>query len=149
TGRSTPCSTRRILYASSVRRAARIRTRSKSRSLAGRRRSMHRFQYKGKELFCESVPVSRVAGSVGTPFYLYSVNTFLDHYDKLAKAFKSVPTTICFSMKANSNLTILKALVNRGAGLDIVSGGELYRAKKVGVAANKIVFASVGKTEAE
>lgn len=110
---------------------------------------MHRFQYKGRELYCESVPVSRVAASVGTPFYLYSVNTFLDHYRKLAHAFRSVPTLICFSMKANSNLTILKALVNDGAGLDIVSGGELYRAKKVGVNPKKIVFASVGKTVSE
>lgn len=110
---------------------------------------MHRFEYKGKELYCESVPVSRVADSVGTPFYLYSVNTFLDHYNKLAKAFKSVPTTICFSMKANSNLTVLQALVNHGAGLDIVSGGELARAKKVGVDPKKIVFASVGKTVTE
>ena len=110
---------------------------------------MHRFEFKGKELYCESVPVSRVAASVGTPFYLYSVNTFLDHYNKLAKAFSSVPTTICFSMKANSNLTILQALVNRGAGLDVVSGGELARAKRVGVDPKKIVFASVGKTVAE
>ncbi len=110
---------------------------------------MHRFEYKGKELYCEGVPVSRVAASVGTPFYLYSVNTFLDHYNKLAKAFESVPTTICFSMKANSNLTILQALVNHGAGLDIVSGGELVRAKKVGVDSKKIVFASVGKTVTE
>ena len=110
---------------------------------------MHRFEYKGKDLYCENVPVSRVADAVGTPFYLYSVNTFLDHFDKLAKAFKPVPTTICFSMKANSNLTILKALVNRGAGLDVVSGGELVRAKAVGVNPKKIVFASVGKTVAE
>jgi diaminopimelate decarboxylase len=110
---------------------------------------MHRFSYKHSELCAESVAVSRVAASVGTPFYLYSVNTFLDHYKKLADAFKSVPTTICFSMKANSNLTILKALVNHGAGLDIVSGGELARAKKVGVDPKKIVFASVGKTVAE
>jgi len=110
---------------------------------------VHRFEYKGKELYCEGVPVARVAASVGTPFYLYSVNTFLDHYNKLAKAFSSIPTTICFSMKANSNLTILQALVNHGAGLDIVSGGELARAKKVGVDPKKIVFASVGKTVAE
>lgn len=109
----------------------------------------HRFAYKGKELHCENVAVSKVAAAVGTPFYLYSVNTFLDHFHKLAKAFKPVPTTICFSMKANSNLTILKALVNNGAGLDIVSGGELVRAKKVGVDPQKIVFASVGKTVAE
>ena len=110
---------------------------------------MHRFQYRGRELYCESVPVSRIAAKVGTPFYLYSIQTFLDHYLKLKKAFASVETLICFSMKANSNLTVLKSLVNHGAGLDIVSGGELFRAKKVGVAPQKIVFASVGKTAAE
>ena len=112
-------------------------------------KNMHRYGYKGKEFYFENVPVKKVAAEVGTPFYLYSVNTFLDHYHKLAKAFRSIPTLICFSMKANSNLTILKSLVNQGAGLDIVSGGELYRAKKVGVDPQKIVFASVGKTEEE
>ena len=110
---------------------------------------MHRFEYKGKELHCEETPVERVAASVGTPFYLYSIQTFLDHFLKLKKAFEAVDTLICFSMKANSNLTVLKALVNQGAGLDIVSGGELFRAKKVGVNPQKIVFASVGKTAAE
>ena len=110
---------------------------------------MHRFEYKGKELFCEETPVSKVAAEVGTPFYLYSIQTFLDHFLKLKKAFASVETLICFSMKANSNLTVLKALVARGAGLDIVSGGELFRAKKVGVNPQRIVFASVGKTEGE
>jgi diaminopimelate decarboxylase len=110
---------------------------------------MHRFEYKGKELFCESVPVSRIAKEVGTPFYLYSIQTFLDHFLKLRKAFGSVNPLICFSMKANSNLTVLKALVNQGSGLDIVSGGELYKARKVGVDPKKIVFASVGKTEQE
>ncbi len=112
-------------------------------------KNMHRYGYKGKEFYFENVPVKKVAAEVGTPFYLYSVNTFLDHYHKLAKAFSSIPTLICFSMKANSNLTILKSLVNQGAGLDIVSGGELYRAKKVGVDPQKIVFASVGKTVPE
>ncbi len=110
---------------------------------------MHRFHYKGRELYCESVPISKIATKVGTPFYLYSIQTFLDHFLKLKKAFASVETLICFSMKANSNLTVLKALVNEGAGLDIVSGGELFRAKKVGVSPQKIVFASVGKTAAE
>jgi diaminopimelate decarboxylase len=86
---------------------------------------------------------------VGTPFYLYSIQTFLDHFLKLKKAFASVETLICFSMKANSNLTVLKTLVNHGAGLDIVSGGELFRAKEVRVNSQKIVFASVGKTAAE
>ncbi len=110
---------------------------------------MHRFNYKGKELYCESTPVSKIASVVGTPFYLYSIQTFLDHFLKLKKAFASIETLICFSMKANSNLTVLKALVNQGAGLDIVSGGELFRAKKVGVHSKKIVFASVGKTATE
>ncbi len=110
---------------------------------------MHRFQYKGKELYCEETPVSRVAKEIGTPFYLYSIGTFLDHYLKLKKAFEPANPLICFSMKANSNLTVLKALVEKGSGLDIVSGGELFRAKKVGVDPQKIVYASVGKTEAE
>lgn len=110
---------------------------------------MHRFGYKGRELYCEQTPVSKIAASVGTPFYLYSIGTFLDHFLKLKKAFAPVDPLICFSMKANSNLTVLKALVSRGSGLDIVSRGELFRAKKVGVDAIKIVFASVGKTELE
>ena len=110
---------------------------------------MHRFEFKGRELYCEDVPVSKIAREAGTPFYLYSVRTFLDHYLKLKDAFKSVKPLICFSMKANSNLTILKSLVEHGSGLDIVSGGELFRAKKVGVDSQKIVFASVGKTEKE
>lgn len=110
---------------------------------------MHFFQYKNDKLHAEAVPVAKIAKEVGTPFYLYSIGTFLDHYLKLKNAFKAVDTTICFSMKANSNLTVLKALVNHGAGLDIVSGGELVRAKKVGVQPKKIVYASVGKTEQE
>ncbi|MBI2095570.1 MAG: diaminopimelate decarboxylase, partial [Candidatus Omnitrophica bacterium] len=110
---------------------------------------MHRFQYVGKQLYCEETPVARIARDVGTPFYLYSINTFLDHYLKLKDAFRSVDPLICFSAKANSNLTVLKALAERGAGLDIVSGGELFRAKSVGVDSKKVVFASVGKTAGE
>ena len=110
---------------------------------------MHRFHFKGNELHAEGVPVGRIARAVGTPLYLYSIGTFLDHYLKLKDAFRSARPLICFSMKANSNLTVLKALVARGSGLDIVSGGELYRAKKVGVEPKKIVYASVGKTEGE
>lgn len=110
---------------------------------------MHRFGYKGREFYCENVPVGRIAAQVGTPFYLYSIGTFLDHYRKLKEAFSRVDPIICFSMKANSNLTVLKALVNQGSGLDVVSGGELDRAKRVGVDPSKIVFASVGKTESE
>ena len=110
---------------------------------------MHRFHYKRKELYCEETPISRIAQKVGTPFYLYSIGTFLDHFLKLKKAFEPANPLICFSMKANSNLTVLKALVKQGSGLDIVSGGELFKAKKVGVDPQKIVYASVGKTEAE
>ncbi|MBI3253072.1 MAG: diaminopimelate decarboxylase [Candidatus Omnitrophica bacterium] len=110
---------------------------------------MHRFEYRGREFYCEDVPVRKIAEAVGTPFYLYSIGTFLDHFLKLKAAFKSAGPLICFSMKANSNLTVLKSLVNEGAGLDIVSGGELFRAKKTGVDPKKIVFASVGKTPAE
>ena len=110
---------------------------------------MHQFQFKGRELFAEGVPVSKIAKEVGTPFYLYSIGTFLDHYRKLKLAFKAADPLICFSTKANSNLTVLKALVAHGSGLDIVSGGELYRAAKVGADPSKIVFASVGKKEEE
>ena len=84
---------------------------------------MHRFEYKHKELYCESAPVSKIAQKIGTPFYLYSIGTFLDHFLKLKKAFQPAEPLICFSMKANSNLTVLKALVAHGSGLDIVSGG--------------------------
>ena len=80
---------------------------------------MHRFGYKKGELHCESVAVSKIAKAVGTPFYLYSIGTFLDHYFKLKEAFKEADPLICFSTKANSNLTVLKALVNQGAGLDV------------------------------
>lgn len=110
---------------------------------------MHQFQYKGKEFFAENVPVRKIAQAVGTPFYLYSIGTFLDHFLKLKHAFEPIKPLICFSVKANSNLTVLKALVNQGSGLDIVSGGELRRAKKVGVDPKKIVYASVGKSETE
>ncbi|MBI4971553.1 MAG: diaminopimelate decarboxylase [Candidatus Omnitrophica bacterium] len=110
---------------------------------------MHDFYYNGKELYCEGVAVKDIAAEVGTPFYLYSHKTLTDHYTKLAKAFKSVKPLICFSMKANSNLAVLKSLVKAGAGLDIVSGGELFRALKVGVDPKKIVYAGVGKTRQE
>ncbi len=110
---------------------------------------MHRFEYRGAELYCEDVPVSRIAKSVPTPFYLYSLGTFMDHFLKLKKAFDDIDCLVCFSMKSNSNLTVLRKLLAAGAGLDIVSGGELFRAKRVGADPKKIVYASVGKTEAE
>lgn len=110
---------------------------------------MHDFVYKNKNLFCENIKVQDLAARFGTPLHIYSYNTLMDHFIKLRKAFSAIQALICYSVKANSNLAILKVLVNLGAGLDIVSGGELFRALKVGCPANKIVYASVGKTEAE
>jgi diaminopimelate decarboxylase len=110
---------------------------------------MHDFKFKGNELFCENVKVASIAQKVGTPFYLYSYNTIADHFTKLQKAFAPVNPTICFAMKANGNLAIVKSLIDLGAGIDIVSVGELKKALKVGADPKKIVFASVGKTEEE
>lgn len=110
---------------------------------------MHEFKYKGKELYCEDLAVRSLAQKYGTPLYVYSYHTLIDHYIKLKTAFKKIDPLICYSVKANSNLGILKALVDKGAGLDIVSGGELFRAIKAGCPAKRIVYASVGKTDHE
>lgn len=110
---------------------------------------MHDFHYKNGELYCESVKVSAVAKKVGTPFYLYSHNTLVDHFTKIKKAFAKIDPLICFAMKSNDNLAVLKTLANCGAGFDIVSIGELKKALLVGADPQKIVFASVGKTEEE
>ncbi len=110
---------------------------------------MHDFFYKNNELYCEGVRVRDIAKKTGTPVYIYSHKTFVEHLAKLQKAFRSVKPIICYSMKANSNLAILKSLVNRGSGLDIVSGGELYRAERVGCDPKKVVYAGVGKTREE
>jgi len=90
-----------------------------------------------------------LARRFGTPLYIYSHRTLIEHFNKIKQAFSSVDPLICYSVKANSNLSILNALVNEGAGLDIVSGGELYRAREVRCNPKKIVYASVGKTEKE
>jgi len=110
---------------------------------------MHRFMYKRNNLYCENLKIENIAHEVKTPFYLYSHATLLDHYRKLRDAFVPLKPLICFSMKSNSNLAICRALIKEGAGLDIVSGGELYRALKVGADPKKIVYASVGKTAME
>lgn len=111
---------------------------------------MHYFKYKKNLLYCENIPVKKIADEFGTPLYVYSSQTIIDHYLKLKRAFSSFSNLlICYSVKANSNLSILRLLVNQGAGLDIVSGGELFRAKRVGCPGEKIVYASVGKTDNE
>jgi len=110
---------------------------------------MHEFKYVKGELSCEKRAVRALVAKFGTPLYVYSQGTFMGHFRKLREAFRAVDPLICYSVKANSNLSILRELVKAGAGLDIVSGGELFRALKAGCPARKIVYASVGKTGAE
>jgi diaminopimelate decarboxylase len=110
---------------------------------------MHDFKYRNNRLYCEAVKIEDIARKACTPFYLYSYKTLVDHLRKLQAAFRQVNPLICYSMKANSNSAILRALVKKGAGLDIVSGGELFKALKSGCNPKKIVYASVGKTREE
>ena len=110
---------------------------------------MHEFRYKENDFYCEDVKVAALARAFGTPLYVYSYKTLIDHFRKLKTAFRAVNPLICYSVKANSNLSILKAVEEQGAGLDIVSGGELTRAKKINADPKKIVYASVGKTRQE
>ncbi|MBI4824573.1 MAG: diaminopimelate decarboxylase [Nitrospirae bacterium] len=110
---------------------------------------MHLFRYKGNELYAEDVPVKTLADRYGTPLYVYSSNTLLRHLNAYQDAFDGFPNIICFALKANSNLSILRLLGKNGSGADIVSGGELYRALKAGIPAKRIVYAGVGKTEDE
>jgi diaminopimelate decarboxylase len=106
---------------------------------------MNYFHYKDNELWCEEMPVSTIARDVGTPFYLYSYRTIERHFTVFDEAFAQVPHMICFSAKANSNVAILSVLARMGGGVDIVSGGELYRALCAGVDPRKIVYSGVGK----
>lgn len=110
---------------------------------------MHDFEYHQGELYCEQVPISRIAKEVGTPCYVYSHSTLIRHFRAYDSAFKNIPHVIAFAMKSNSNLAILSLMAKEGSGVDIVSGGELFRAMKSGVPASKIVFAGVGKTADE
>jgi len=110
---------------------------------------MHEFKFRHNELYCENVRVCEIADTVGTPLYLYSYKTLMDHFMKLRRSLRPVRPLICFSVKSNSNLAVIRALVKAGAGLDIVSGGELYRAKLAGARPRTIVYAGVGKKEQE
>lgn len=110
---------------------------------------MHHFDYKNGTLHCENVPLEKIAAEVGTPFYCYSNETLLRHYRVFDEAFADVPHLVCFAVKANSNIGVLRELVKAGAGCDIVSGGELFRALKAGCDPRKVVFAGVGKTAEE
>lgn len=110
---------------------------------------MNHFESRDGALHCEAVPLSRIAEQLGTPTYVYSTATLTRHLSVVQQAFARVPTLICYSVKANSNLAVLKLFAKGGAGFDIVSGGELERVRRVGGDARKVVFAGVGKTEAE
>jgi diaminopimelate decarboxylase len=110
---------------------------------------VNHFQRRGDDLYCEEVPVARVASEVGTPVYIYSHATLTRHYQALDEAFAEVPHLICFALKANANLAVLKLFADMGGGLDVVSGGELFRGLKVGVPPERIVYAGVGKSRDE
>ncbi len=110
---------------------------------------MHDFLYKNGKLYCEGVPVSSIAQRVGTPFYCYSSSTLASHYHAFDQAFAGVPNVICFALKSNSNGAVIRVLGREGAGADIVSGGELFRALRAGIDPKKIVYAGVGKRRDE
>lgn len=106
---------------------------------------MNDFQYRDQQLFCENVPIDRIAASVGTPFYAYSYRTLKRHFRVFDEAFTDLPHLTCFAIKSNSNIAILRLFIEEGSGVDIVSGGELYRAIQAGVDPQKVVYSGVGK----
>ncbi len=110
---------------------------------------MHHFSYRDGILHAEDVRIDTLAREVGTPFYCYSTATLVRHYRVFAEAFTGRDTLICYSIKANSNLSVIKTLAREGAGMDVVSEGELRRALAVGVPPSRIVFSGVGKTREE
>lgn len=106
---------------------------------------MHHFHYRDNELYCEDVPIQKIAAQVGTPLYLYSHATLKRHFIIFNEAFEGIDRLVCYSAKANTNLALLKLFANLGGGLDIVSGGELYRGLKAGFSPDRIVYSGVGK----
>ena len=110
---------------------------------------MHHFHYTNNELYCENVPVSEITAKLGTPLYLYSRATLTRHFQAFDNGFSDIGHLTCFAVKSCSNLAILQQFAAMGAGADIVSGGELFRALKAGIDPKKIIYSGVGKTEAE
>ena len=110
---------------------------------------MDYFHYQHGQLFCEEVPVRELAEKFDTPLWIYSKRTILHHYNQLVKAFAELNPLICYSVKANSNLGVLRVMAEAGSGFDVVSGGELVRVVKAGGDPTKTVFAGVGKTDEE
>lgn len=110
---------------------------------------MHHFQYQHGELYCENLPLNKLLQQTGTPCYVYSYATLRHHFKVFDEAFRDVPHLTCFSVKASSNIAILKLFGSLGGGVDIVSGGELFRARKAGIPSERIVYSGVGKTRDE
>jgi diaminopimelate decarboxylase len=107
------------------------------------------FHYRDGELYADDVPARAIAEAHGTPVYVYSAGALRAHYDALAEAFGELSPLLCYSVKANGNLAVLRTLRERGSGFDVVSGGELFRALRAGASPDTIVFAGVGKTDEE
>src|ERR1041384_8125128 len=108
---------------------------------------MHHFDYRDGVLSAEGVSLAALADGVGTPFYCYSTATLERHYKVFAGAFAGVDALVCYALKANSNQAVVAPLARVGAGADVVSGGELKRARAAGVPADKIMFSGIGKTD--
>ena len=107
------------------------------------------FAYRKGVVNCENVSLTAIASRIGTPTYVYSSASILDAYQRFDRAFRNIPHSICYAVKANSNLSVLRLLARAGSSFDIVSGGELHRLRKIGVPARRIVFSGVGKTKEE
>ncbi|HKA76203.1 MAG TPA: diaminopimelate decarboxylase [Pseudolabrys sp.] len=110
---------------------------------------MHHFAYRDGVLHAEAVNLDTLAAAVGTPFYCYSTATLVRHYQVFAAAFADVSALVCYAMKANSNQAVVRTLAKLGAGADVVSGGELKRARAAGISADKIMFSGIGKSTTE
>src|SRR2546421_1797855 len=110
---------------------------------------MHHFDYRDGVLHAEAVNLAALADAVGTPFYCYSTATLTRHYKVFAGAFADVPSLVCYALKANSNQAVIATLARLGAGADVVSEGELKRARAAGVPPERIMFSGVGKTARE
>src|SRR5262245_56201827 len=110
---------------------------------------MDHFHYRDRKLYCEEVPVRQLAAEFGTPLWVYSKCTLLYHLGQLQRAFAAVQPLICYSLKTNGNLSICRLMAEHGAGFDVTSGGELFRALQAGGVGDRIVFAGVGKTDDE
>jgi diaminopimelate decarboxylase len=110
---------------------------------------MDPFQYRAGELHCEGVPLRQIADALGTPTYVYSKTAILSSFRAYDRAFAEVPHLVCYAVKANGNLAVLAALARAGAGADVVSGGELFRALRAGIPTRRIIFAGIGKTREE